>query len=40
MVLDAQTLGIFVNVTGVVALLLIVVYHYIVNEPAKKKAED
>jgi len=37
--LDAQSLGVFVNVTGVVVLFLIVLYHYIVSEPKEEKEE-
>ena len=36
---DAQSLGIFVNVTGIVVFFLIVIYHYIVTEPKSKKEE-
>jgi hypothetical protein len=37
--LDAQSLGVFVNVTGVLVLFLIVLYHYIVSEPKEEKEE-
>jgi len=38
--LDAQSLGVFVNVTGILCFFLIVLYHYIVSEPAKEDKDD
>ena len=37
--MDAQSLGVFVNVTGILVFFLIVVYHYVVTEPKEEHSD-